>query len=199
MTKKIIIILVFTLLLKNFLFSQTFLGEGKGFLVNSIIVNGDTMPLIYLREITVIPPFVFKNKNEVIKYGKLVKNIKKVLPYAKIANTKFYVINENLKKINTDYERKIYIKKEEKKLRDEFTEDLTNLTISQGKLLIKLIDRETGNTSYELIKELKGSFSAFIFQSVAVLFGSTLKYEYEAQGEDKMIEDIIIRIENGQL
>ena len=197
--KNIYFIIIISLIFNKIINAQTSLGQGKGFLVYSTIVNGDTIPLIFLREITVIPDFVFNNKKEVVKYEKLVRNIKKVLPYAKIANTKLYIINENLKKIKTEAERKAYIKKEEKAMRSEFGEDLTNLTISQGKLLIKLIDRETGSTSYELIKELKGSFTAFLYQSIAVFFGSTLKYEYNSQGEDKMIEDIIVRIENGQL
>jgi hypothetical protein len=196
---KLLFIIIIILIYAETSNAQTNLGQGKGYLVYSSVSNGDTIPLIYLREITIIPDFVFTNKKEVVKYDKLVRNIKKVLPYAKIANTKLYVINENLKKMKTEAERKTYLKNEEKILRSEFSEDLKNLTISQGKLLIKLIDRETGNTTYELIKELKGTFTAFIYQSIAVFFGSTLKYEYDSKGEDKMIEDIIVRIENGQL
>lgn len=196
--KKIIIIL-FCIIIYTNVDSQTFLGKGKGYLVYSSISNGDTIPLIYLREITILTPFVFKNKQEIIKYSKLVKNIKKVLPYAKIANAKLKTINDNLLKMKTQGERNAYLKLSETELRKEFAKDLTNLTISQGKLLIKLIDRETGATTYDLIKQLKGTFSAFIYQSVAIVFGSTLKYEYDPSGEDKMIEDIIIRIDNGQL
>lgn len=197
--KLVIIILISIIIHNNKVVSQTYLGEGKGYLVYSDINNGDTIPLIHLREITVTPPFVFKNNKEIVKYSKLVRNIKKVLPYAKTANAKLKIINDNLLKMKTEYERNVYLKVAEKDLRKEFAKDLTNLTISQGKLLIKLIDRETGATTYDLIKELKGTFSAFIYQSVAVVFGSTLKYEYDPSGEDKMIEDIIIRIDNGQL
>jgi hypothetical protein len=84
-------------------------------------------------------------------------------------------------------------------LRAQFENELVNLTITQGKILIKLVDRETGNTTYEVLKELKGGFSAFIFQGIARLFGSNLKSEYDAKEEDRMIEDIIVRIENGQI
>jgi hypothetical protein len=73
------------------------------------------------------------------------------------------------------------------------------MTITEGRILIKLVDRETGNTTYEVVKELKGNLSAFFWQSIAVVFGSNLKVHYDAKGEDKMIEDIIWKIENGQL
>jgi hypothetical protein len=76
---------------------------------------------------------------------------------------------------------------------------LRKLTFTQGRILIKLIDRETGHTTYEIVKELKGSLSAFFWQSVARIFGSNLKMEYDAKGDDRMIEDIVIRIENGML
>jgi len=85
----------------------------------------------------------------------------------------------------------------EENLKKEFTEDLKNLTITQGRILIKLIDRETGKSSYTLIKELRGSFSAFMWQSLASLFNSSLKVEYDAEGEDKPIEDAIRLIESG--
>ena len=180
-------------------FAQTSLGKGKGYLVYSKVTDGDTLPVIFLQEITIMPPFQFKNKLEILKYEKLIRNIKKAYPYAKIARNELKTINENLKTIKSESDKKIYLKEEEKKLRAQFGEDLKKLTVTQGKILIKLIDRETGSTTYELIKELKGSFTAFLYQSVAVIFGSTLKYEYDSSGEDKMIEDIVIRIENGQL
>ncbi|MFK5968672.1 MAG: DUF4294 domain-containing protein, partial [Candidatus Marithrix sp.] len=87
----------------------------------------------------------------------------------------------------------------EKELKKEFEDELKNLTMTQGKLLIKLVDRETGKTTYELVKQLRGSLSAFFWQSLAKLFGSNLKTEYDAAGEDKLIEDILIRIDNGQI
>ncbi len=93
----------------------------------------------------------------------------------------------------------IQIKAQEKKLRAQFEDELVRLTITQGRILIKLVDRETGNTTYEVLKELKGGFNAFLFQGIALLFGSSLKSEYDAIEEDRMIEDIIVRIENGML
>ena len=82
---------------------------------------------------------------------------------------------------------------------DRYKDELKKLTITQGRILIKLIDRETNNTSYYIIKEYRGSFSAFFWQSIARIFGENLKAEYNPEDEDKLIEDIVIRIENGQL
>ncbi len=171
----------------------------KVILYTQSIINGDTLPLIYLREITIFPPRVFKNKREAIHYTKLVRKIKKVLPYAKLAKLKIMLIESELKKIPTEQGRKEYIKIAEKKLREDFEDEIKNLTISEGRILIKLIDRETGKTSYELIKQLKGSFNAFLYQQIARLFGENLKEEYDPKGDDKYIEEIVVRIENGEL
>jgi len=82
-------------------------------------------------------------------------------------------------------------------LKKEFEGQLKQLTVKQGRILIKLIDRETGKTSYDLVKQLRGSFSAWMWQGLAKLFGSDLKSEYDAKGEDRMIEVAIAQIENG--
>ncbi|MCX7862395.1 MAG: DUF4294 domain-containing protein [Bacteroidales bacterium] len=196
------IILVFFILLFHFsLFAQGDSAKPKkqGYLIYFNIVDGDTLPIIYLREITIFPPRVFTSKREEIRYTKLVRKIKKVLPYAKLAKVKLMIIELELKKIPTEEARKEYLKIAEKKLRQDFEDELKNLTVSEGRLLIKLIDRETGKTSYELIKQLKGSFTAFMYQQIARLFGENLKEQYDSQGEDKYIEEIVVRIENGEL
>lgn len=171
----------------------------SGYIVYFQIINGDTLPLIPLPEVSILPPKVFKNSKEEVKYKKLVKNLKKVLPYAKIANTRLYIIEKNMAKIEDPKMKKYYLKLEEEKLKLEFKDDVEKMTFTQGKLLIKLIDRETGHTSYELIRELRGSFSAFIYQGIAKLFGEDLKEGYDPEGDDKLIEEILIRIENGEL
>jgi hypothetical protein len=195
------LITIFLLILHNFLYSQdeNEQSKPKGYLVYTHVVNGDTLPIIFLREITIFPPRVFTSKREQIKYTKLVKKIKKVLPYAKLAKLKLKIIELELAKIPTEEGKKEYLKIAEKKLREDFEDEIKNLTISEGRILIKLIDRETGKTSYELIKQLKGSFSAFLYQQIARLFGENLKEQYDPQGEDKYIEEIVVRIENGEL
>jgi hypothetical protein len=169
------------------------------FLLESRIINGDTIPHIVLSEVKVVPKWKFRNKRERKIYSKFVRNIKVTLPYARLAANKLEAINAELAKIDDEKERKQYLKVAEKDLFDEFEQPLRKLTFSQGRMLIKLIDRETGDTSYNLIKDYKGGFSAFFWQSVARLFGSNLKAEYDADRDDRMIEHIIILIDNGML
>ncbi len=160
------------------------------------IVESDTIPHINLQEVPVIPPYKFKNKRQKKRYGKLVRNIKKVLPYARSAGDKINEINHHLASLHSEKEKKKYLNQKEKELFDEFEKPLRKLTFSQGRLLIKLINRETGDTTYELIKQYKGGVSAFFWQGIARLFGSNLKSEYDENGDDRMIEHIIMLIDN---
>ncbi|MBR4267454.1 MAG: DUF4294 domain-containing protein [Bacteroidales bacterium] len=163
------------------------------------IENPDTILMVKHNPIVIMPPYVFLSKRQQEKYNKLVYNVKKVWPYAKLIRKVYFELEDSIAKIPTEEEQKQYVKVMEKKLRAQFEDELVRLTITQGRILIKLVDRETGSTTYEVLKELKGSFSAFLFQGIARLFGSNLKSEYDAKEEDKMIEDIIHRIENGTL
>ncbi len=161
------------------------------------IVDTDTIPHINLQEVAVIPPYKFKNKRQKRRYSKLVRNIKVTLPYARKAGKKINEINDQLALIENEKDRKNFLKEKEEELFDEFETPLKKLTFSQGKLLIKLINRETGDTTYQLIKEYRGGVSAFFWQGVARLFGSNLKSQFDADGEDKMIEHIIMLIDSG--
>lgn len=163
------------------------------------IIDGDTIPHVRLPEVRSYARRRFKTKKAAQRYTKLVINVKKTLPYARIASVRLRQIEDSLAKLPTEKARKEYIKISEKQLFDEFEGPLRKLTISQGRILIKLIDRETGDTSYELIKALKGRFSAFMWQSVARLFGSNLKATYDADGTDREIEVIVQMIDDGQL
>jgi len=171
----------------------------SGWIVPGLIIDGDTVLHVPLREITVMPPFRFRNNSEVREYNRLVRYVKKVYPYAVLANETLRDIERNISKMNSERERDKYVKEAEAKLRAQFEDELKSFTIMQGVILIKLIDRETGETSYELVEELRGSFTAFLFQGFARIFGHNLKDDYDAAGEDRMIEDIVVRIENGQL
>ncbi len=161
------------------------------------IIDGDTIPHVTLPEIRTYARRKWKNKQAQARYTRLVYNIQKVLPIARQAALRLEEIQANLAKIDGAKERKTYIEKMEKKLFAEFEQKLKKLTITQGKILIKLIDRETGDTSYELIRALKGRFSAFMWQGVARMFGSNLKSTYDALGDDKTIERIIQLIDDG--
>ena len=160
-------------------------------------IDGELLPHVRLSEVRCAARRRFKTKRAQERYTRLVKNVKKVLPYARIAAARLNEIEDSLSHISNEKLRKKYIADAEKALFAEFEKPIKHLSIRQGRLLIKLIDRETGNTSYELIRTLKGRFSAFMWQGVARIFGSSLKAEYDAEGEDKYIEYIVNAIDAG--
>lgn len=168
-------------------------------ILKGMVVDGDTLPHIRLREVVIMPRIHFRSKRAVARYSRLVHNVKKALPYARLAAAKIYEIEDSLSRIENSDDKKAYLKSAEKSLFAEFEKPLRKLTVSQGRILIKLIDRETGSTSYALIKQFKGKFSAFLWQSVARIFGSSLKSEYDIEGEDKLIEYIVNQIDNGEI
>lgn len=174
-------------------------GNDSTRVVKTTVFKGDTIPLFDLELVPIFAPLEFKSKREERKYGRLKRYVVKVYPYAEVAGEMLQYFDDTLKSFKTEYAKKRYLKKVEQQLKAEFEGELKKLTIKQGIILVKLIDRETGNTSYELIKQLRGSFSAFIWQSLARLFGSNLKLDYDPQGEDRLIEDIVLRIESGQI
>lgn len=169
------------------------------YVLYGVIVDGDTLLLSSIDEVYIFPIRKFSSQRELRRYRRLIRNVKKAYPYAKLAKVKLDEIEANLRLLKTESERKAYVKQFEKNLRYEYEDELKKLTITQGRILIKLIDRETGDTSYELVKELRGSFSAFFWQALARLFGSNLKSEFDALGEDRLMNEIVIMIENGQL
>lgn len=174
-------------------------AQVAGFLVPAMYLDNELVPHINLPTITVLPPVRFVNKRQQERYTKLMLNIKRVYPMAKTIRGIFFDVHAALDTIHDKRERKRYINSREAELKAQFEGQLRKLTFSQGRLLLKLIDRETGHTTFEVVKELKGSFDAFFWQSLARIFGANLKSEYDSKGDDWMIEDIIIRIENGTL
>ena len=105
----------------------------------------------------------------------------------------------HLQTLKTDKEKRDYIKQVEQEIKDDYEDQLKGLTITQGRILLKLIDRETGETSYDLLKEFKGNINAVFWQTLARIFGNNLKSEFDAEGDDKLINEIVMLIENGQL
>lgn len=170
-----------------------------GYIFRGVIIDGDTMPHLTLKPVVILPPIEFKSHKEYLKFRKLVINVKKVYPYSQIAKKAFQEINIAVDTIKSEREKKKFIKQKEEELKDKYADQLKKLSITQGHILIKMIDREIGKTSYELLKELRGSFSAFMWQSVARLFGENLKDDFDEDGEDEFLNRIIIMIENGQL
>lgn len=163
------------------------------------VINGDSIPIVDLPVLELgidySKPPKFKTKRESRKYRKLKRYVKKVYPYAQLASEK---LNECYLEINADStSKRKAMKKVEKALKAEYGEELKKLTMTQGKILLLLIDRQTGNTTFELVKELRGGFSASMYQGVARIFGSSLKVNYDPKGKDWMIEDIVKKIEIG--
>ena len=142
------------------------------------VIHGDTVTVAEL-----MPVFVFPRKIDTRRFAKLVENLKKVYPIAKEAKR----------------EQQLFTKAMERKLKEQYAPVLRRMTFSQGKLLIKLIDRETGQTSYALVKELRNGFSAFLWQGVGRLFGMNLKDTYDPTGDDEFIEILIRLYEAGYL
>lgn len=174
--------------------------EKEGTVVAYKVENGDTIYIVHLRDLVVRAPRKFKSKADERNYWKLVYNVKRVYPYAKLAGIKLQELNEQYLSLNSEKARKAYSKRVEEELKTEFEGELRKLTITQGRILLRLVDRETGNTTYEIVKDFRGSFSAFFWQTVAKLFGSNLKSHYNpSSGEDKIIEQIIAQIEEGSI
>lgn len=165
----------------------------------AVIENGDTIPYIELPTVRIFAPRVFKSRAEEFRYTRLVRNVKKVYPYARLAGIKFQEYSEMLEGIESEVEKKRITKQIEKEIKQEFEGELRRLTITQGHILIKLIDRETSHTSYDVLKDFRGAFSAIFWQSFGRLFGYNLRSEYDPDGDDRLIEEIVVRIEHGAI
>ncbi len=178
----------------------TLMGVSQDVIVlRGIVLNNDTIPQIDLKEVEIISLKIPSTNRGRRKLTRLIKNVKRVYPYAKLAGIKLRQYDYRLQKAKTDRERKKLMKQAEKEINEEYGGELKKLTFSQGKILIKLIDRETGETSYNLVQELRGNFTAFFYQTFARIWGYNLKVRYDPLGEDRQIEAIVRMIELGQL
>lgn len=167
--------------------------------VQAHVDNGDTIPFVLLNPVDIAAERQWRSKKYQRRYGRLKRYVLKTYPYAKIAGEKIKLYEEEIAGINNETRKKLAMKKAENALKAEFEGEIRDMTINEGRVLIKLIDRETGKTSYNLIKEFRGSFSAFMWQAVSRIFGNNLKDEYNSKGDDRIIEEIVQKIENGQL
>ncbi|MBO7495090.1 MAG: DUF4294 domain-containing protein [Salinivirgaceae bacterium] len=156
--------------------------------------NGDTLPVVNIETVTVRH---FKKRRQQIKYDKLMRNVKKAYPYAIAARDELATMNANLEGVTDPVQREAYIKEYEKQMFKRYEKELRALTISQGRILLKLVDREINNTAFNLVQEYRGSFSAYFWQGVARIFGENLKSEYDPDEEDMYIEEIVLLIEAG--
>jgi hypothetical protein len=157
--------------------------------VGAIMENGQIVPMVLLPEF--VKPAQLMDPAERTRREKLRSDIYVTYPYALTAATIFKEVNDNLDKMDARRDRKKYLKTVDKKLDRVFKEPLKNLSIDQGHVLIKLINRQTGQNCYSIIKELKGGFSAVVWQSVGVFFNNSLTRNYDPEDGDKEVESIV--------
>ena len=163
--------------------------------MQAIIYQGDTMPMSVLSYIYVYSHLTDAQKKALASYNRLRNAVYVTYPYARKAGIVLNDINDKLKNIEDRRARKKYINSREKELKKEFTTPLTNLSIYQGKVLMKLINREAGNNCYEIIKEYQGGLTARLYQTVAFFFNSNLKQPYDSKNEDVVIERIVQEVQ----
>lgn len=153
-------------------------------------VDNELIPWVVIPEVVIIDTRIFKSPAERTKFNRLRYNVLKVLPYAMFARRRYAQLQQDLVVTHNRKEKRMLIKAFENEIKGMFNREIKNLTITQGGILIKLIDRETGTSSYDLLKDMKGGITAFFYQSVARIFGNNLKNTYDPQ-EDRDIEAII--------
>ena len=158
--------------------------------VSTTNIDNELVPWVVIPEITITDTRLFKSPEEKAKFNRLRYNVLKVLPYAMYARRKYSELQVQLNYAKSRKDKRVLIKTFEGEIKNMFNKEIKNLTITQGGILIKLIDRETGASSYDLLKDMKGGITAFFYQSIARFFGNNLKNTYDPQ-QDRDIEAII--------
>ena len=201
MNRKLLIVTVLLLITgisSTYAQQKTRKQPGKVYLTPMCVYEGDTIPYVKLPTVYIFKPLKFKNKRARTQYYRLVRDVKKVLPIAKEVNQ---IIIETYEYLQTlpPKERQKHLKRVEKSLKEQYMPRMKKLTFAQGKLLIKLVDRQTSSTGYDLVKAFLGPFRAGFYQTFAALFGASLKKEYDPTGDDALTERVILLVESGQL
>ena len=175
--------------------------QKRVFVALATIVNGDTVPTVQLDEVVIYAQRIFPSARKQRKYDKLTRNVMKMYPIAREVKSVLVETYLYLQTLPDDKARNEHLEKVEKGVWDQYLPIMKRCTLAQGKLLIKLIDRECNQTSYDLIKAFIGGFKAKFYQTFAALFGASLKKEYnpDEDEEDAMIEEIIWMIDNDML
>ena len=167
--------------------------------VSKVMVDGDSIPYMEMSNVYVYPQITFSSKRQQTSYMRLVKNVKATLPIAKQARQMLIETAEYLETLPTKEAKDEHIKRVEKNILKEYKPKMKKLTYSQGKLLIKLVNRECKSTSYEAIQAFMGPLRAGFWQAFAWAFGASLKKEYNPDGTDRLTERIVLMVESGQL
>lgn len=204
--KAIFGIVVFTVLCICQGWSQKVTGRGSRYqdsviqATKTVVLDGDTIKVNLLPEVVVHSLRVFKKKRDQKKYDRLVYNVRRAYPFSVLAGEHMAKYQEVYPTL-TRKERKAIIGLFEDEVKNKYGNALRKLSFTQGRILLKLVDRQTSLTAYEIVKDMKGMFSAFFYQGMASFFDLDLKEEYnpEQNLEDTMIEEIVLMIESGQL
>ncbi|MFN5423034.1 MAG: DUF4294 domain-containing protein [bacterium] len=182
---------IISFLLTQYSFGQSLSGNNDTLVVPYVVYQGDTMTYRQLDMVYVFGKMSREQKRAFQKWTRLRNAVYVTYPYAKKAGKIINDVNLNLQGISDPLKRKKYLSTREKELKKEFTAPVTALSVYQGRILMKLINRETNNTCYELVKEYRGGFSAHFWQTVAWFFGGSLKQHYNPNGEDAEMERIV--------
>ncbi len=174
--------------------NQTWYYVGRDY-----IYEGDTIWTVLMPEMPVYKPLKFKNKRQQQRYNRLVYNVKRVLPLAQEVSRIIQETYVVLEQLPTEKEKEALIKQIEKELMQRYKPEMKKLTYSQGKLLIKLVDRQCNQSGYDVIKAFLGPARATFYQIFAWTFNASLKKEYDAEGDDRLIERIVVQVEAGIL
>ncbi len=164
-----------------------------------VFFHGDSIPAIIFPTFYKYPPMIFKNDKERDRYNRLVANVKRLLPLAKLAKYTVIETYDYLQTLPTKKEKAEHIKLVEDGLKKQYAPTLKRLSRSQGRLLVKLIDRECGQTGYNIAQAFIGSFKANIYQAMAFCFGNSLTKRYDPEGDDRYTERVVRLVESGQL
>nr|WP_231477987.1 DUF4294 domain-containing protein [Xylanibacter brevis] len=167
--------------------------------VSKTLVDGDSIQYMEMSNVYVYPEPTFKSKRQQQAYMRLVKNVKKVLPLAKNVRQMLIETAEVLEKLPTKKEKDEHMKRVEASIVAEYKPKMKKLTFSQGKLLIKLVDRECNSTAYEAMQAFIGPVRSGMWQAFAWMFGASLKKGYEPEGVDRLTERVVLMVEAGQL
>lgn len=165
--------------------------------MGTVQYKGKTIPHIIMPALPKYAPLTFKNDRERAEYNRLVYNVKKVLPWAKLAKLTIIETVEVLDQLPDKRSRDAHIKEVERGLKAQYGPALKKLTRSQGRLLIKLVDRECNQTGYAIAKAFIGPFKANLYQGIAVLFGNSLNKKYDPDGDDRYTERVVRMVEAG--
>ncbi len=167
--------------------------------VSKTLVDGDTIQYMEMQNVYVYPEPTFKNKRQQQAYTRLVRNVKKVLPIAKEVRQMLIETAEYIETLPSKSEREAHLKRVEASIVKEYKPRMKKLTLAQGKLLIKLVDRECNSTAYEAIQAFVGPVKAGWWQAFAWVFGASLKKGYRPDGVDKLTERVVLMVEAGQI